>query len=322
MERAPKTFSEMAGTKDEDRARESPSYADKFEEASFKRLAILRMDVDGLGEVFRTFLGSLAHFSALSRQLDWFFKGYLNTLWNEGKWKAENFKDWTQIIYSGGDDLFLVGRWDCLLEFARVIQKEFRDWTCEHPQLGISGGLVFVTHKFPIIRAAELCDDAERFAKEHNFVANNGGQVIWSKNALTVFDHPLHWDHELPIVSVVKDELVKYANADLLPRGFIISLQNFHALKLQQNITPNESPTWRWQMAYQIARLLQRLEKRHGAKDREATMPTKLFEFLHELQTGIFIGQYKGQSLQSNYDFFDLIAIAARWAEYELRSLG
>ncbi len=89
--------------------------------AAVKRLGVLMLDVDGLGTIFKeTNFASLATYSAFSRHLDYFFLGYLNTIWNE----KETFKRHSQIIYAGGDDLFLVGRWDVIIELAEAIQTQ------------------------------------------------------------------------------------------------------------------------------------------------------------------------------------------------------
>jgi len=59
----PKFFDELAG------------------EEGFKRLGILRMDVDNLGNIFQNGFSNhqstFSRYAALSRNLDWFFKGYL-----------------------------------------------------------------------------------------------------------------------------------------------------------------------------------------------------------------------------------------------------
>nr|NQU91131.1 type III-A CRISPR-associated protein Cas10/Csm1 [Bacteroidota bacterium] len=118
----PKTFNELGG------------------QESFKRIAVLRMDVDNLGNAFiRGFADgrkTFSRYSVLSRNLDFFFKGYLNTIWKDDK-----FKNHTFIVYSGGDDLFIVGRWDLIFDLAIRINKDFRDWTCHNPALTLSGGI-------------------------------------------------------------------------------------------------------------------------------------------------------------------------------------
>ncbi len=49
--------------------------------------------------------------------------------------KSQNLKAIRQIIYSGGDDLFIVGKWDVVLQMAHTIQKEFANWVCHNPSL-------------------------------------------------------------------------------------------------------------------------------------------------------------------------------------------
>ncbi|MFN4298821.1 MAG: type III-A CRISPR-associated protein Cas10/Csm1 [Thermaurantimonas sp.] len=76
----PKTFDELAG------------------ESDFKRLGILRMDVDNLGALFKNGFSrrkhSISRLATLSRSLDFFFKGYLNNL-------VQEYKNDCYILYAG-----------------------------------------------------------------------------------------------------------------------------------------------------------------------------------------------------------------------------
>ena len=76
---------------------------------------MVRLDVDALGAVFASGLGeqrSLSRTATLSRELETFFSGYVNTL----------AKDHSMYItYAGGDDLFAVGSWINALEFSRAL---------------------------------------------------------------------------------------------------------------------------------------------------------------------------------------------------------
>jgi CRISPR-associated protein Csm1 len=136
------------------------------ETGGFKRLGVLRMDVDNLGDIFiRGFdkgIRSFARYHALSRQLDYFFKGYLNTIW-----KQDEYRNHSTIIYSGGDDLFIVGQWDRIISMAQEIQKKFRIWVQGNDKLTLSGGLALVKNKFPIARAAQLAEHLEKQAKDY-----------------------------------------------------------------------------------------------------------------------------------------------------------
>jgi CRISPR-associated protein Csm1 len=135
-------------TKTDDDGKKSPKYFEDLAQGdALDRLGILRMDVDNLGQLVQNGLGDKACFSrlcAFSRQLDYFFKGYLNTLWKNTK----DCETHSYIVYSGGDDLFIIGRWEVVLNFALAIQTAFSEWTCKNPELSISGGMAIVSSKF------------------------------------------------------------------------------------------------------------------------------------------------------------------------------
>ncbi len=284
----PKTFDKMAGDED----------------SGLKRLGILRMDVDNLGQAFisgftdnkKTF----SRYSTLSRSLDYFFKGYLNTIWQQPKYKDNTF-----IIYAGGDDLFIVGKWSLLADMAEDIYNDFKSWTCHNPHLSLSGGLAVVTPKFPIMKGAMLAADAEKRAKDHK-VKTNGGEV--EKNAITLFGFPLNWNMEFPVVKELKNKLlVMLAVKDGLPSGFLHRLFAFYENYLEQ-IKKERNPRWRWMIAYDFSRLRGRI------KNDEAKA------FIEELKQNLFADLHNGTPIQSKYHFIELLTIAARWAELEKKS--
>lgn len=289
---SPKTFSELAGS----------------EETSFKRLGVLRMDVDNLGQAFvngfiperRTF----SRYSTLSRNLDYFFKGYLNQLWKSD----QNFKDWTYIIYAGGDDLFVVGKWDVLLCLASDIRDAFTEWACENPNLSLSGGLVLVPPKFPVSKAASMAEDAEELAKNHSIKLESGNM---KKNSFTLFDFPLNWDHEFREVHRLKGRFKTLATdgrSNPLPKSFFNRIQTFHAIyqKQKQN---EETESWRWMITYHLKRMAQSI------KDEE------IRSFLNEVQTQVFTDQWQKEAkISSQYHYLTLLHLASRWADLEMRS--
>ena len=151
-------------------------------------IGTLRMDVDNLGRLFADGLqpdkgvpfSRLCHLSSLSRYFEYFFKFHLN-----GICKGRLGGDLTQvqvlsnlhrpehrarpvsIVYAGGDDLFVVGAWNAAAELAFDIQACFCRYTCKHPDVGISGGLVVHQPKFPVYIAAQEAKEAEARAKDN-----------------------------------------------------------------------------------------------------------------------------------------------------------
>ena len=88
------------------------------------------------------------------------------------------------IVYSGGDDVFLVGAWNDVITAANRIQSAFTRFTCG--ALTISGGIGLFDEHFPIRAAAAETARLEDRAKDEP-----------GKNALSLFDpresHTYSW---------------------------------------------------------------------------------------------------------------------------------
>jgi len=122
-----------------------------------KALGYLKADVDNLGLVFRSGLlrgdedrRSISRLATLSRSLEQFFSGYIHA-------KASQVKS-IYTVYSGGDDLLLVGPWDALVGFAVGLRDAFRQFTCGNPSWTLSAGLAVVSDHTPVLLAAEEAD--------------------------------------------------------------------------------------------------------------------------------------------------------------------
>lgn len=205
--------------KDENRFMRAEEMADISR--GIKRVGYLRMDVDRLGQIFAKGLGdrqTLARLAGLSRQMSYFFKVYLNSLAaNPSKNTPENIKqlpncskslnnstDKTScedkgknilFIYAGGDDLFVSGAWNEIVDFSFDIYQCFRTYTGQHPDITLSAGVSIADPKFPLYQAAEESGDAEGKAK------NNG------RDSLGLFNQVFKWDEWLGIE--VKNNLDK-----------------------------------------------------------------------------------------------------------------
>lgn len=274
--------------------------------SAFGKLGVLRMDVDSLGRILKEAFGKgqdsyFGRYGAMSRSLGHFFKGYLNHLW----FHNEDYRHHAQIIYAGGDDLFIVGRWDVSLQLAFDIHRDFTRWACRHPALSISGGLVFVNPKFPISKAAELAGKAEDAAKAYRATASGR---LHRKNAISLLGVPLNWQLDYPVVVDMKKKLAEYVQKGV-PKGLLMRIQAFYEQRKLQ-LREDLPESWRWRIAYILERSAGQIRKKspEGAA------------FIQGLGAQLFSNSYSGEgALESQHQLFGLLNVAARWAELELR---
>ncbi len=148
-------------------------------------LAIIKADVDNLGLIFSQGIKkrfSISRYATLSRMMNTFFCGYLNTFLQ---------KSYPNIytVYAGGDDLFLIGNWLDILNFAPHFNTEFRLYSCQNEDIHLSAGIELVKRRSPVRKGAELADEALDNAKA---VTDSYGVPI--KNAFNLFNSVLNWD--------------------------------------------------------------------------------------------------------------------------------
>ncbi|WP_333785034.1 type III-A CRISPR-associated protein Cas10/Csm1 [Thermocrinis sp.] len=148
------------------------------EEEGYKLLAFVKMDVDNLGLIFSQGLKedySLSRVATLSRSLDLFFSGYINTLLNK-----EEFQNKVYVVYSGGDDLFLCAPWETALEVAKELEQDFSAYTCYNPCFTLSAGVFFQRPNYPIRFGADGAEEEKEYAK-------------FQKNRISLWKQPLEW---------------------------------------------------------------------------------------------------------------------------------
>ena len=144
-----------------------------------KRLGVLRADVDNLGALFAAgFVDhkdahpyrytTLPRSMALSAALTAFFQQEINRIVEESgrSWMpdAEPSKQRrVSIVYSGGDDVFLIGAWNEVLDAGLALQSAFRRYT--GGSVTLSAGLgIFPPHE-PVGVMANVTADLEEAAK-------------------------------------------------------------------------------------------------------------------------------------------------------------
>ena len=110
-------------------------------QGGFERLGVLRMDVDNLGDLFKSGFGgnaTLTRLASLSFRTSLFFDGWLKALCEQGKYKGLIY-----TVYSGGDDVFLLGPWDLIPDLAQEIVHDFSEYVGGNPDVHLSACLAF-----------------------------------------------------------------------------------------------------------------------------------------------------------------------------------
>lgn len=147
------------------------------------RIGILRADVDNLGQIFvggfENKYTTISRTTALSRQLSLFFKLHINYILQnpEYSFQGKNIKQGRDatIIYSGGDDVFLVGSWNEVIELAVDLRRNLERYT--QNTLTISGGIGVYDDKYPVHVIADEVGEMEDESKN-----------LPGKNAVTLFE--------------------------------------------------------------------------------------------------------------------------------------
>lgn len=267
---------------------------------NLSRLGVLRMDVDNLGSVFQSGIpkekASLTRYAALSRSFDFFFSGYINNIVLREENAEKSF-----IVYSGGDDLFIVGEWNTVIRIAKTIREDFREYTCANPAFSISGGVAILTTKFPIIAGAEESALEESNAKGH---ACHGK----SKDSISFMDTPLNWGDEFPAVEKLKDRLVELLQTEELPKSFLSKIL-LHASMADIVHHKIKNVKTYWLMSYDLKRVIERA-KSDNAKQLAQNCQKEIWENGNKLN---------GEPIITDYHLLELWAFACRWAELEYR---
>jgi len=263
-------------------------------------LGVLRMDVDGLGARFIKGFESMEKYKDFSGKLDKFFdaeNGNLHTI-------QEQNKEHLNIVYAGGDDIFVVGRWDKVIDFADDVRTQFAAY-CKNvlndTTLSISGGIAIVNAKYPIAKAAEIAGEAEDAAKKYN----NG-----KKNAFNMFGESVSWDGEFDYVKSYKEQFVSLIEKCGLSRGILHRIMTYAAIVKENQTIEEENKngnykrkpdmSYLWHAAYYLTRFM--------GKEKDNKV---VYDFCKDLRDKQLV----------KTDNYRLVSLAARWAELELREI-
>jgi len=184
-------------------------------------LGILKADFDNLGLIFSKGFEiprkeeekltdgdrkTMSRYLTLSRMIDLFFSGWMREVMEkndkekiisslseiediEDKERLKRYLNRDEIdfskiytVYSGGDDLVLVGPWETMIIFSLFLNMQFRRFTCNNNDVTLSAGLAVVKPKHPVAAGIREADELLEKSKREG------------KNRITLFGTTVEWE--------------------------------------------------------------------------------------------------------------------------------
>lgn len=228
-------------------------------------LGILKADFDNLGLIFSKGFEipreeeknlperdrkTMSRYLTLSRMIDLFFSGWMREIMEkndkeklisrlrkfeniEDKERLESYLNEKEInfskiytVYSGGDDLVLVGPWETMIIFSLFLNMEFRRFTCNNGDITLSAGLAVVKPKHPI---------ASGIREANELLEKSKGE---GKNRITLFGTTVEWEQfpELMDFFLFLDQALNKGGLKEKPpitSGFVYRLLEYHDMALK-----------------------------------------------------------------------------------------
>lgn len=160
-----------------------------------KKLGVLRGDVDNLGQAFVAGFPaeytSLSRAASFSRKMNMFFKLHINHILANGEYTLSAETDIRDrgkrrnvaVVYSGGDDVFIVGAWNEIIETGIDLVEAFRKYT--QGKLTLSAGIGMFPKKYPVKAMARQTEELENASKDmpgKDAVSLFGGEDMINKH--------------------------------------------------------------------------------------------------------------------------------------------
>lgn len=267
----PKSFHHIAKW-----ALNSTDVPDKF--AGIEALGVLKADVDNLGLIFACGLkrNSLSRLSTLSRQMNYFFTIYLPNILSTN----EEFRN-IYTVFAGGDDLFLIGPWNKIIDFTIFLNDSFQKYVCGNNQITLSAGISVNKPGEPVNSISERAENALKKSKE-----NEKDSI--RKNSITLFNEAVKWKAFTELTDI-KKTIEAWMDNKIISNVMLYRLNTFshlaeqekELLTIKEGIDMEECECLKWGAMFKYT-LIRNVGKnlKGGEKDKALSEVEKAAEWL------------------------------------------
>lgn len=191
----------------------NPQGKDEDRFSGIAALGVLKADIDELGLLMACGLKkerfTISRLATLSRQLDSFFSLFLPY-----KFSSETPFENTYTVFAGGDDLFLIGPWNRIVDLAMDVSEDFTSYVCLNEEITISAGIALHKPQTPVPAMARSADEALKHSKG------------LGRNRLTLFGETAEWK-EARELEEVRDTLESWLDQGWLSRVMLYRLNDY-----------------------------------------------------------------------------------------------
>lgn len=223
-------------------------------------LAVLKADVDNLGLVFSCGLSkkddkynvidseiTFSKTNMLSRSIHNFFSYFLSSVM-----KMEELNVYT--VFAGGDDLFIVGKYNDIVRFAKLLNEKFKEFTGNNKEVTISAGIGLFKTGVPIWYMAE---ETEKLLEQAKSYRVDGDSDIYKGNmsllySICKYDEFVSWHNDF--MYLFND--IESRGMDL-SKGFYYKIMEFCDMEAayKNNNTDIHNLMWRSRLHYTVTKL-------------------------------------------------------------------
>lgn len=232
-------------------------------------IAVLKADVDGMGNFIKNsdITASFENFDLFSKAMDNFFSLHIPR-------KMEKLFPNTYTVFAGGDDLFLLGSWDVILELARFIESEFKKFV-KSKDITISFGIALAKPSKPI---SYLALETEHLLEE--------SKDLDGKDAITLFGETVKWNSYKKVFDEFETVFKPLENKQI-NTAFLYRLLDFCEMSKESKTNPMAT-IWKSKLRYSFSRnndnLGENIYKLLDEKIEKNPKETKMFlsEFIYK----------------------------------------
>jgi CRISPR-associated protein Csm1 len=124
-------------------------------------------------------------------------------------------------VFGGGDDLFLIGPWNMIVDFTLFLNESFRKYVCGNSLITISGGISINKPGEPIQSISERAEDALKKAKGNE------------RDSITIFDETVKWK-EFVELEEIKKTIGAWLDNGVINNAMLFKLNYFSNMAKQE----------------------------------------------------------------------------------------